>query len=343
VGDLNRGEYRDLDLELIANRNATAFPVSIRLSEQRAQYSPALIPLELSLQTPQRTARDIEIAGRQANLAEIEIAGGLSVDIEENIPRGSARPNAYGVILGIQNYRSIQAVPYAERDANIMREYFINTLGIPEGNILRSINEQVTKSDLEGLFGTGGRLARRIGNSRPEIFVYFSGHGAPSISEQKAYLVPWEAEINNIENSCYPLSRLYENLNNLPHSSLTVMLDACFSGSTRDSGTLFSDVRLPRLHVELTPPEQSINLFSAARGNQVSWVHEEKKHGLFSYYLMKGMQGEADANRDRQITVGELKNYLEREVPGAAGRMEREQNPQIASPDLNRVLIQLGS
>lgn len=341
VGDLNRGEYRDLDLELIANRTATAFPVSIRITEQRAQYSPALIPLELSLQTPQRTARDIEIAGRQANLGEVEIAAGLRVDIEENIPQGSSRPNAYGVILGIQNYRSIQGVPYAERDANIMREYFIHTLGIPEGNILRSINDQVTKSDLEGLFGPGGRLSRRIGSARPEIFVYFSGHGAPSISNQQAYLVPWEAELNNIENSCYPLSQLYTDLNRLPHSSLTVMIDACFSGNTRDSGTLFADARLPRLMVEIAPPESSIHLFSAARGNQVSWVHSEKRHGLFSYYLMKGMQGDADANRNNQITVGELKSYLEREVPGAAGRMEREQNPQIDSPDLNRVLIRL--
>lgn len=38
---------------------------------------------------------------------------------------------------------------------------------------------------------------------------------------------------------------------------------------------------------------------------------EEANHGMFSYFLMKGMEGEADANNDNQITAGELHAYVE--------------------------------
>ncbi|MEF3694438.1 MAG: caspase family protein [Candidatus Cloacimonadota bacterium] len=341
LGDLGPGEFSDLNLELIANRDATAFPVAIRISELRSRYSPEPIPLNLSLQTRQRTTRDFAITGNRTQGSEISLATGLSVDIEEGIPRGVRNPNAFGVIIGIENYVNTSPVPYAERDASYMKQYFMNTLGIPEYNIISLMNQQATLSGIDQLFGEGGRLPARVRDSNPDIYFYYAGHGAPDMQTQKAYLVPNDGRLENIQRSCYPLDRLYANLESVPHNSVTVMIDACFSGSTRDDGTLFEAGRAIGLMVEATPPGQNMNVFSASQPSQISWAYPEKNHGLFSYFLMKGMKGEADSNNDRSITVGELRTYVQEEVARVAAVLEKDQVPQIDTPDPDRILIRL--
>jgi hypothetical protein len=62
------------------------------------------------------------------------------------------------------------------------------------------------------------------------------------------------------------------------------------------------------------------------------------KHGIFSYYLMQGMEGAADVNRDGKITVGEMHQYLTEQVARQAGMMSRQQVPQLTG-DANRVLV----
>ena len=64
----------------------------------------------------------------------------------------------------------------------------------------------------------------------------------------------------------------------------------------------------------------------------------EAQHGLFSYYLMKGMEGDADANKDHKITAGELHAYLGSRVKKQAVRLGREQTPEL-SGDGERVLV----
>ena len=53
-----------------------------------------------------------------------------------------------------------------------------------------------------------------------------------------------------------------------------------------------------------------ISIFSASKLNQFSSGYAEAKHGIFSYFLMKGMEGNADSNEDKKITNGELITYL---------------------------------
>ena len=94
--------------------------------------------------------------------------------------------------------------------------------------------------------------------------------------------------------------------------------------------------------IVVTPKPQSIpsgfTVLSAASGQQISSGLDEAKHGLFSYYLMKGMEGGADANKDKKITAGELHAYLGKNVQKQAIRLGREQTPEL-SGDRERVLV----
>ena len=62
---------------------------------------------------------------------------------------------------------------------------------------------------------------------------------------------------------------------------------------------------------------------------------EEAKHGLFSYFLMKGMEGEADANKNNEITAGELHSYVQTNV---IQQSSGSQTPELQG-NADRVLV----
>ena len=71
-------------------------------------------------------------------------------------------------------------------------------------------------------------------------------------------------------------------------------------------------------------------LMTSAAVDQVSTWYPEKKHSLFTYFFLKGIQGEADTNRDSSITLGEMRDYLKENVPYIARRLNNvEQNPVV--------------
>ena len=80
-------------------------------------------------------------------------------------------------------------------------------------------------------------------------------------------------------------------------------------------------------------------VFSSSLGNQISSGFKEAKNGLFSYYLMKGLEGKADKNNDRKITNGELEEYLNLNISKKASELGREQNPQLVGKPSKVLMI----
>ena len=120
--------------------------------------------------------------------------------------------------------------------------------------------------------------------------------------------------------------------------SVTVFLDTCFSGGTRGNENLVADARPILVTAEDTLAPDRFTVFSASALDETSSSLSEAKHGLFSYFLMKGMEGEADANADQQITAGELHAYISDNVSRQALRLGRVQTPQLQG-DGERVLV----
>ena len=83
----------------------------------------------------------------------------------------------------------------------------------------------------------------------------------------------------------------------------------------------------------------NLTIFTASTGQQISSSYPEKKHGLFTYYLLKGLRGDADKNGDESLTVEELEEYVITNVKKTAGLLDREQTPQVFAKDKSRVLV----
>jgi uncharacterized caspase-like protein len=252
------------------------------------------------------------------------------IDAELAPPASAVKPkdHAYAVIVGVEDYRDLPKVDYARRDAEMVRAYPTKALGYREQNVVMLLNDRVTKSDMEARFEKW--LPKQVGgNKDAEVFVYYGGHGAPDPNTNQAFLVPYNGDPAYLETSAYPLARLYDVLGKLPAKSITVVMDSCFSGAGGRS--VIQQGARPML-IKVENPllaSQSMVVLSAAAGNQISNAFPEKRHGLFTYYFLKGLQGEADADKDGGVDVEELYAYMRPKVETEARRMNAEQSPQL--------------
>lgn len=330
LGDLAPGEHRDVIFSFLTNKRIAAgerIPVSLSLREKRAGVK-VEAPLDLVMNRPQRRSGDIVIASRDDRKPETpqEPASSLSIDVDQNIPVGQpAGPFDVAVILGNSRYQrqGVPEVKYAYRDAGVMREYLVRTLGFRPENIL--FEQDGTKGTFETLFGSRfnpkGKLYRWVKPGQSRVFIYYVGHGAPSTDTGEAFFVPVDADPDYIATSGYPLSVFYANLKGLPAREVIVVMDACFSGRS-PSGLLLKNVSPALLRVKETAAglREGVVL-SSAREDQVSTWYEDKRQSLFTYYFLKGLRGEADQDRNKAITVGEMETYLLENVPYMAGRL----------------------
>lgn len=340
LGNMEPGDYRDVVFDIITAKTAIKLDLSLDLKESRTQFSKLAQPLNLAFNRVERTADQMVVRGRESN-QPIGTAPALAVDVDQDIPQyGKPQKNRWGVIIGIQNYRNVQQVEFARRDAEFMREYFQNTLGIPAENIYVKTDDEATLGEFQAVFNPRGWLEKNANKKDSEIFIYYSGHGAPDVAGSEAFLLPHDGNPNFPANTGYPLQQLYTNLGSLKARQVTIFLDSCFSGGTRANEILLAGAKPVFISPELPSVAANVSVFSAASGSQIASSYPDMQHGLFSYYLMKGLRGEADANGDKKITQAELNSYLGENVGSKARRMGREQDPQLQSGDPDRVLVQ---
>ncbi|MBI4400976.1 MAG: caspase family protein [Nitrospirae bacterium] len=291
-----------------------------------------LPPLVEHLQTEYLASLKSPGKGRVTAEASTVFGGAelAKIDAELAPPASKVAPkdHAYAVIIGIEDYRDLPKVDYAKRDAEMVKQYLIKALGYREQNIVMMLNDNATRSRLKA------RLEKWIPKQvaehpNSEVFVYYGGHGAPDPNTNQAFLVPYDGDPAFLEETGYSLKELYKALGDLPATQVTVVMDSCFSGSGGRS-VIAKGTRPMLIKVE-NPllAAQNVVVLSAAAGNQISSAFPEKRHGLFTYYFLKGLQGEADFNKDGGVDVEELYSYIKPQVELAARRMNAEQSPQL--------------
>lgn len=260
--------------------------------------------------------------------------GPVLVDVDSQVPKTyGSNPYAVAVVIGNKDYVNpdIPDVEYAVNDSKTMKQYLVNMLGFRDANILYM--ENATKSDFETFFGTReypeGKLFNFVKANQSDVFVYYAGHGAPDIRNNRAYFMPVNADPNYIQINGYPLDLFYQNLGKIAAKSVTVVLDACFSGGSAQ-GMLIKKASPIFIEVNMPVIGSKGNILASSTGAQISSWYPEGKHSLFTYYLLRGMRGEADGDKNREITISEMQNYLQDQVPYTARRLYgREQTPVV--------------
>lgn len=245
-----------------------------------------------------------------------------------------ADPHRHAVVVGIEQYRGkLPAADYAANDARVMAGYLTAMLGYPEENVVLLLNDKAARTDLEKYFEAW--LPNRV-EKGDSVFVYFSGHGAPNPKTGKAFIVPYDGDPSFMDQTGYPLDRLYDRLAKLPAKEIVVVLDSCFSGGGSRS-VIAKGMRPMRLVMENPVlAGGSTAVLAASSGEQTSSTYDQYRHGLLTYYLLRGLRGEADRDQNGAVDLTELFDYLKPQVERTARReYNNEQTPQLlGSPQM---------
>ena len=243
--------------------------------------------------------------------------------------------DAVAIIIGIADYKSLPKADFANDDARVFYDYAIRALGVKPENIKLLVDSDADQVEILRTFRNW--LPSKV-RSTTEVYVFYSGHGLPTADGQSLYLIPPRAAKDLIDDTAIPFSKINAAILSAKPKSVTMILDACYSGQARSGETLVANARPVTLKTESRLFPETFTVITASQNDQISSSNPDLQHGIFSYYLMKGMEGDADANKDGKITLGEMQTYLVENVGRQAGMMNRKQEPQLVG-DANRVLV----
>ncbi len=243
--------------------------------------------------------------------------------------------DAVAIIIGISNYKTLPKAEFANDDARVFYDYAIRALGVKPENIKLLVDQDAEEVEVIKAFKTW--LPSRV-KLTTDVYVFYSGHGLPTHDGQGLYLLPLRADRDFISRTSIQFQEISADIQATKPKSVTIFMDACYSGQARSGEALVANARPVTLRADKKLFPDSFTVITASQADQISSSSPDLKHGIFSYYLMKGMEGDADANKDGKITLGEMQAYLVENVGRQAGMMSRKQEPQLVG-DAGRVLV----
>lgn len=351
VGDMLVEQTREISFRLSANNNyvnkGEYLPIYLTVSEEKGfgdiDYQQIPIPLDAVPVKPEVVKVKADTEKLMASLGTKVYSDDKRVTSDAQIkdimvaPFGEALyADAVAVVIGAENYKdsNIPQAPYAKRDAEVMQQYFKTSLGIPESDITVLTDEMVTSRTMNDIFFRKG-LEDRVNPGKTDLFIYYSGHGVPMEINGKSemFLIPSDCDKSYIAEDGISINTLYSRLKSLNARSVTVILDACFSGGSRHSGAYTSQniaghkMVMPDLSAMEQPwlEDPNFRVFTSSRGDQTSQGYDRSLSGLFTYYLATGLQGECDKDNNGTIMMSELVEYVTDNVNKTSGGSQTPQ------------------
>ena len=241
----------------------------------------------------------------------------------------------WALIVGLESYANLPDVMYARKDALTVKEYFGRVLGVPEGNIVTLLDQEATCQSLES-YVTQYFPPNIQKNSI--LYVYFVGHGLPGTHDRNPYLMLYKGDSKSIENTGYSLEKFFRELKKLKNEMNYVFLDTSFSGyASRSTEWLLKETDTKKTEPnQLHLKSRKIISMQAAESSQPNKAYHAMQHGLFTYYFLRGIRGEADVNIDNKVSIIEVYNFLRHNVINGSKQMGIEQVPVIL-PALKKI------
>jgi hypothetical protein len=253
--------------------------------------------------------------------------------------------HAIGIIIGNKQYKGhTPEVSFAHNDADAIKDYLLNWQGYREGNIIDL--RDASQAELMAVFGNHksheGKLFNYVRAGKSDVTVFYSGHGVPGQKDRRGYLLPVDADPNLIEINGYPIDVLFRNLALVPAKSMSVFLDACFSGDS-PKGMIIRATSGLSVTPKMPANTGQMVVLTAAQGDQYASWDEDAEQGLFTKHLLAALKGAADkegfGNGNGEVTLAEVQKYLDDEMTYQARRRYGRRQRASVQGDPATVLI----
>lgn len=235
--------------------------------------------------------------------------------------------DAVAIIIGIQSYKNLPPARFASTDARLFAEYAQRALGVRPEKIRLLVDEGADEIAIMRTFRSW--LLQNVNKGKTDVYIFYSGHGLPSDDGKSLYFLPHNADRDFIDKTAINQQELISMIEATSARAVTMFLDSCYSGQTRNGDPLFPNARPVSMKTRVSGYPPTFTVFSASAPDQISWSSDALGHGIFSYYLMKGMEGAADVDNDGQLTAGEMHAWLRENVGRQAAIINKKQDPQL--------------
>lgn len=256
---------------------------------------------------------------------------------QQGNPSQGTNGNTYALIVGISSYdlNGIPRLDFAHRDAQEFARFLRSANGgnVPEDNIRLLINEQANYASIYNSLYWLADTCRK----NDLVYFYFSGHGDvenKTVHKLGFLLAANTPRFNYINNAVR-----IEDVNNIANTisatkgaRVVIITDACRSGNLAGKenrgnmlvGEQLSMAKKNEIRITSCGPDELSNEDERWAGGR----------GVFSYYLVKGLEGLADYSRDKVVTLDELKQYLKNSIgtDPLMAQKEYKQNPVVTGP-----------
>lgn len=231
-------------------------------------------------------------------------------------------PKVYAVVIGVSEYKDrTMNLEFADDDARLFYDYLKSPNGgaLPDDHITLLLNEKATRANIIKA------LNIQFKNAFEEdmVIVYIASHGMPSASGNKLYFLGADTDKDNLEGTGVAQGDILDAINNCKAEKKVWIADACHSGGvgldaggTRGQEDAANSTMVSRLMSGIADYKKNMILLTASSAGETS---QESKlwgdgHGVFTWYLVKGLKGEADAGSDGIVDIREIYEYTRNKV-----------------------------
>jgi formylglycine-generating enzyme required for sulfatase activity len=212
----------------------------------------------------------------------------------------------WAIAIGINQYRFLQPLQYAKRDAEAMHRFLSQDAKFDRIFLFTDDSPPIGDKTTEPFRNNLLRVFRQIFKDPfmqdgDNFWFFFSGHGIRH--HEQDYLMPLDGDPEDVENTGIPTHLITNYLRSCGADNVVVILDACRSGGIKSGQGIGSQTAQEGRQTGV------ISIFSCSP-HQYSYEIEALQQGAFTNALLEGlgMQG-------RCATVERLNQYLERRVP----------------------------
>lgn len=253
------------------------------------------------------------------------------------------------VVIGISDYQNpaIRDLEFARADALAVAAYYREQLQIPPQQIFVRTDHEATLSELKRLLGT--ELVNRTQESEDTIILYFAGHGKKEVDIGSQdhdgfskYLLPYDANPVDLFSSALGMEEVVRILKRLHPERVALIIDACFSGAVGGGRSPYDPTEALRsgatddFLARVASSGRGRVILTASSVDEVAWEWPELGHGIFTYFLLQGLRGDADDDADGNVDIDELYKFTWRQVSARTGG---RQNPVKKAPNLIGTLV----
>jgi hypothetical protein len=255
---------------------------------------------------------------------------GLPEDNEVGGRSDLVRTQFWSVIIGISDYKDthIPSLRYASKDASSFYDWVVSPTGgkLPPSRVQLLLDKEATQENIRNALFVWLKQALE----EDVVLIYFAGHGSPdSPDSQNLFLLPHDTKYDNIATTGFPMWDIETALKRFVKAKkVIVMADACHSGGI---GQEYDIARRSSRGIKVNPINSGIHnlsnigdgicVISASSDDQYSQESEKwgGGHGVFTHFLLEGLRGTADFNKDSSISLGELTSFLSERVRRETG------------------------